>query len=93
MLSACYVIREKTFAGTHGNERDAPIPVVHVTAVEPLESTLTDRSLPATVTVRNAQRHSLSDMGCPGLKIVADDDILPGGTWTRSASTMESRLY
>jgi hypothetical protein len=24
-LSACYVIREKTFAGTHGNGRDAPI--------------------------------------------------------------------
>jgi len=27
-LSACYVIREKTFAGTHGNGRDAPIPVI-----------------------------------------------------------------
>ena len=25
-LSACYVIREKTFAGTHGNGRDAQIP-------------------------------------------------------------------
>jgi hypothetical protein len=25
-LSACYVIREKTFAGTHGNGQDAPIP-------------------------------------------------------------------
>jgi hypothetical protein len=25
-LSACYVIRQETFAGTHGNGRDAPIP-------------------------------------------------------------------
>jgi hypothetical protein len=27
-LSACYAIREKTFAGTHGNGRDAPISAV-----------------------------------------------------------------
>jgi hypothetical protein len=27
-LSAGYVIREKTFAGTHGNGRDAPIPAI-----------------------------------------------------------------
>jgi hypothetical protein len=27
-LSACYVIREKTFAEMHGNGRDAPKPVI-----------------------------------------------------------------
>jgi hypothetical protein len=27
-LSACYVIREKTFAGTHGDGRDAPISAI-----------------------------------------------------------------
>src|SRR5271165_5797386 len=30
-LSACYVIREKTFAGTHANGRDAPIAAVRGT--------------------------------------------------------------
>jgi hypothetical protein len=30
-LSARYVIRQETFAGTHGDGRDAPIPVVCVT--------------------------------------------------------------
>jgi hypothetical protein len=31
-LSARYVIRQKTFAGTHGNGRDAPIPAVRMAA-------------------------------------------------------------
>ena len=44
-LSACYVIREKTFAGTHGNGRDAPIPAVRWTAMGPLETTPNGYSL------------------------------------------------
>ncbi len=31
-LSASYVIRQETFAGTHGNGRDAPIPALHGSA-------------------------------------------------------------
>jgi hypothetical protein len=37
-LSACYVIREKTFAGTHGDGRDAPITVIPETTIEPSSS-------------------------------------------------------
>jgi hypothetical protein len=33
-LSARYVIRQETFAGTHGNGRDAPIPAIRGTEVE-----------------------------------------------------------
>jgi hypothetical protein len=37
-LSARYGIRQETFAGTHGNGRDAPIPAVQEVAPEPSES-------------------------------------------------------
>ena len=43
-LSACYVIREKTFAGTWGNGRDAPIPDLRTLAQERGTSTLTGSS-------------------------------------------------
>jgi hypothetical protein len=36
-LNAGSVIRKPTFAGTHGNGRDAPKPVIELTAVELLE--------------------------------------------------------
>ena len=34
-LSACYVIREKTFAGTRGNGEEAPLPDLGTLAPEP----------------------------------------------------------
>jgi hypothetical protein len=37
-LKARCVIREETFAGTHGNGRDAPISDVRKTAIEPREA-------------------------------------------------------
>jgi hypothetical protein len=37
-LSACYVIREKTFAGTHGDGRDAPLAASLVGLIEPPRS-------------------------------------------------------
>jgi hypothetical protein len=36
-LSACYVIREKTFAGTHGNGRDAPKAAIRMNVFKPAE--------------------------------------------------------
>jgi hypothetical protein len=39
-LSAGYEFRKETIAGTHGNERDEPIPAVRRTAIEPRDSTL-----------------------------------------------------
>ena len=36
-LSACYVIREKTFAATHGDGRDAPKAVIRTTASPDVE--------------------------------------------------------
>ena len=33
-LSACYVIREKTFAGTHGNGRDATKAAIRAMAIK-----------------------------------------------------------
>src|SRR5258708_272211 len=45
-LSACYVIGQGTFAGTHGNGRDAPIPAVRGGAIGALASTLTGPSRP-----------------------------------------------
>jgi hypothetical protein len=42
-LSARYVIRQETFAGTHGNGRDAPEAVMRVIAIEPRGSTLSRR--------------------------------------------------
>ncbi len=43
-VSARYRLREGTFAGPHGNGRNAPIPAVREAAREPLESTLTGSS-------------------------------------------------
>jgi hypothetical protein len=39
-LSAGYVIRQETFAGTHGNGRDAPIPVIRGATIGRLKSAL-----------------------------------------------------
>jgi hypothetical protein len=39
-LSAGYRINQKTFAGTRGNGRDAPIPDLRGIAIKPPESTL-----------------------------------------------------
>jgi len=36
-LSACYVIREKTFAAMHGDGRDAPKAVIRTTASPDVE--------------------------------------------------------
>ena len=44
-LSARYVIRQETFAGTQGNGRVAPIPDLPETSLVRLKSTLTTRSL------------------------------------------------
>ena len=38
-LCGCCRIGQATFTGTHGNGRDAPIPAVRRTAIEPPEST------------------------------------------------------
>ena len=43
-LSACYVIREKTFAATHGDGRDAPSAVIPSLAPERGSSTLSGSS-------------------------------------------------
>jgi hypothetical protein len=38
-LSAGYEFRKETIVETHGNERDAPIPAIHTTRIEPLGPT------------------------------------------------------
>jgi hypothetical protein len=43
-LSARSAIRKQTVAATRGNGRDAPIPAVRGTAIEPRGSTLSGRS-------------------------------------------------
>lgn len=38
-LSACCRLGKATFGGTHGNEKNAPIPAVRRAAIEPPEPT------------------------------------------------------
>jgi len=54
------VIREKTFAGTHGNGRDAPIPAVRETTIEPQGSTLTRPSRRRQQTVGSAEKRTFA---------------------------------
>jgi hypothetical protein len=42
--NGCYGFGEGTFASTHGNGQDAPIPAVRGAAIEPLQSTLCGHS-------------------------------------------------
>jgi hypothetical protein len=52
MLSGGCRLGKATFAGTHGNGRDASIPAVRGATIEPLESTLKRHSSAAPVDSR-----------------------------------------
>jgi hypothetical protein len=78
-LNVRCVIRQGTFAGTFGNARDAPIPAIRGTAIEPPESTQRGQSLQARSAPRARSANRLRRLSFQIGRRVAIPRVIDGG--------------